>query len=157
MDSAVDFWYPPSAFPLESVIEISDLTVTIQHSHDEDQGHPTALRIENGERSVFTERLRADPSISTVEVCGSSASTHLYLIEWSDNARTFFEPFVSYGGWIETVRGTGEGWHLRVLFPTGQAIKDTYERLVGRDQPPHLERIYDLANHDSSAPALPEP
>lgn len=162
MDSAVDFWYPPSGCVLNSLVaDVPDCTVTIEQPRDMEYHFPTRLSIHNDEQSVLTDRLRADATIRTVEEFGSHGSTQLYLIEWADSVQTFFAPFISDGSRIDTIRHAraDEGWHLRALFPRRQAVKDVYDHLVERGQPPQLVQISDLTDDNSNgrAPLLPDP
>lgn len=56
------------------------------------------------------------------------------------------------GGVIEALWGDTDGWYLRALFPTREAIKGTYDRLVEQGSPPRVERIYDLSARDAALP-----
>ncbi|WP_114579391.1 helix-turn-helix domain-containing protein [Saliphagus sp. LR7] len=73
------------------------------------------------------EVFATDETIDQVECIAELDEERLYRMEWIDKITLLVQILVEEDGTVLSASGTGEGWYLRLLFPTREALARTHD------------------------------
>ncbi|MFC4987886.1 bacterio-opsin activator domain-containing protein [Saliphagus infecundisoli] len=81
-------------------------------------------------QSALTEledAFATDDTIDQVDCITDLDEERLYQMQWVENVDLLVQIFVEEDGTVLSASGTAEGWHLRLLFPTRDALSRTHD------------------------------
>ncbi|WP_224333467.1 helix-turn-helix domain-containing protein [Haloprofundus halobius] len=112
-------------------------------AHDADHVMPY-VRISGLEADLITEALEADPSVDDAELLDDLGDELLYRMNWVENIRVIMHILLDEGGTVMEMHGQNDRWHLRILFPTRDALSATHEFCTEKGLTFSIKNIYDL-------------
>ncbi|WP_114578752.1 helix-turn-helix domain-containing protein [Saliphagus sp. LR7] len=90
------------------------------------------------------EAFAADETIDQVECIAELEGERLYRMEWIDRIDLLVQILVEEDGTVLSASGTGEGWHLRFLFPSREALARTHDYCHANGIPCEVLTIYNV-------------
>lgn len=73
------------------------------------------------------DAFESDDTVDNVELIADLDTERLYRMNWIRRIDLLVRVLVEEDGTVLSASGTGEGWHLRLLFPTRDALSRTYD------------------------------
>jgi hypothetical protein len=92
----------------------------------------------------FERVLGDDPSIEEAERLAEPGDSVLYRMKWIESIEALVHMLIEEEGTILAAEGTHEGWSLRVLFPSREALSRTYDFCRENDLALQVQRIYNV-------------
>ena len=97
---------------------------------------------------AFETALEQDPTVATYTRLAATATEHLYEMDWTANVQFMLRILTIEGAVILDTVGTGDGWHLRVLFPDREDVRTTTDFCETHHLDFTIERIHHLEEDD---------
>ncbi|QCJ46745.1 helix-turn-helix domain-containing protein [Haloprofundus sp. MHR1] len=146
MSTIAEVEFPADEFALRhalSSVPEAEFEVVRLAAHDADHVMPY-VRVSGTDADTMTEALEADPSIENAELLDDLDDELLYRMNWVDNIRVIMHVLLDEGGTVMEMYGQGTRWHLRILFPTRDALSATHEFCTDKGLTFSIKNIYDL-------------
>lgn len=139
---------PAAGFALEETLAShGDVTFDIERVVAHEDGHVLPYLWASGE-SVETETLvstlEADPTVDNLELLAAIDGEWLFRMEWIDKIHLVVHVLVESEGTILDARGSDAKWHMRVLFPSREALSRTYDYCEAEGIDLVVDQIYAL-------------
>lgn len=96
------------------------------------------------DQDALNDALEADSSVANVSLLADSDDEWLYRMEWVADIRILVHVLLEENGTILSAYGSGNGWHLRILFPDRDSLSATFDFCEQHDLTLEIERIYEL-------------
>lgn len=90
------------------------------------------------------DALESDETVDDVELIADLDTERLYRMNWVRRIDVLVRILVEEEGTVLSASGTAEGWHLRLLFPTRDALSRTYEYCETNGIRFEILSIYDI-------------
>ncbi|WP_224448364.1 helix-turn-helix domain-containing protein [Haloprofundus salilacus] len=146
MSTIAEVELPANEFALREALTSNldaEFEVVRLAAHDSDRVMPY-VRVSGTEASSMTETLEADPSVENVELLDDLGDELLYRMNWVENIRVIMHILLDEGGTVMEMHGRDDRWHLRILFPTRDALSATHEFCTDKGLTFSIKNIYDL-------------
>lgn len=85
------------------------------------------LWIRGTDPQTFREACRDDPSVDDVTLLAEFDDEHLFRMYWVDHVDLLLQMLTNSRATVLDAFGSGERWHLRVLYPDREALNRTHE------------------------------
>lgn len=120
---------PPAEFALaETLSACSDATIECEQlvDHPDDRVMPLVW-VRNPAPEAFEAALDEDDTVGTYTRIAGTETERLYEMDWHGNIQLILQMLTTEGAVILDVRGSTDGWHLRVLFPDRDNVRETID------------------------------
>ncbi|KTG11635.1 DNA-binding protein [Haloprofundus marisrubri] len=146
MSTIAEVELPANEFALrQALVSIpgAEFEVVRLAAHESDHVMPY-VRVSGAETETITEALESDPSIEDAELLDDLGDELLYRMNWVENIRVIMHILLDEGGTVMEMHGQDDRWHLRILFPTRDALSATHEFCTDKGLTFSIKNIYDL-------------
>lgn len=154
----VDVSLPPEAFPIGRVFdEHSDLRIELERVVPTSEAPLPYLWLsaDAADLTAVAATVRTLPETEVCERLATHPDRALYHVRWTqEEDSTLAAIRAAHSGCLD-LRGTGDGWELRLRFPSSEAVMSFNEALTGSGIPVTLRRLNDARHppeHDDLSP-----
>lgn len=145
MSIYAEFHTPVTAHPLGTVLaDYATISVEIERIVPTGTIHYVWIGGEGHEE--FVAKLHDDAPVGVSAAIDELSDRNLLRIEWTTSKSPIFQLIDDTEATLIDMRGTHEGWTLRIRFPDQDAFTTFYEVCQEREIPIQLQQIYDPDN-----------
>ncbi|WP_331234575.1 helix-turn-helix domain-containing protein [Natronorarus salvus] len=152
MATIADFSIAAEDFALSHTIESApDVSFDVVRlvAHDDDRVFPL-LWVYADAFDAVEDAMVEDTTVDDVELLTDLDGERLYRMEWTDRVDLVIYVLVDHDGTILNAATQDGRWHLRVLFPTREALSATYEFCRESAFNVEVGAIYEMDDSQSS-------
>lgn len=115
---------------------------------------PTFFEIGGVDETRIERALSTDPTVTDCRCLARNARSLTYRVRMTGSAVVLSDPAADRGIEIQSAKRSGVGWRLGLAAPDREALSDFREHCLERGVDVSVERLYEVAEWSSGAPAL---
>ncbi|MFC6835993.1 helix-turn-helix domain-containing protein [Halomarina ordinaria] len=136
----------------ETFTAVPDLVVTAEETAAARSVATPLLHLESQYEEDLEETIAADSSVETATEIARTGDRRLYHVSWGPKPRVTFQTLTREGGTLLGFRGTAEGWHVNLLYPTRQECSEAVETFRSADIDFTVDSVSDVATAEGVSP-----
>ncbi|MFB6112664.1 MAG: helix-turn-helix domain-containing protein [Halodesulfurarchaeum sp.] len=145
MSIAAEFTVPVNQFALKATLpEVPDVQVEFERvvSHSQEWVMPF-LWVYGDALSSFHERIKEDPTVTSVTLSDEFSDARLYTVTWSERVETIINSIFDREGTLVKASGSSNTWELAVRFATRDQLTELQAHFDQQGEPFAVQQIYE--------------
>jgi predicted DNA binding protein len=150
MPTIIEATIPVEEFALaETLQRCADATVECEQivEHPDNTVIPLVW-VRNTSADAFEAALNQDATVATATQLAGTDTELLYEMDWSANIQLVLRILTTEGAVILDAVGSAAGWHLRVLFPDRDDVRETHDFCEAHNLTVTIRNIRHLDDED---------
>lgn len=150
MSIIVELTIPSDAFELGQILSVEGNTQITLETMVPLGGQPTPfVRVTDGIRGTFEQMVRAQPSVTDIQLVGTHDTEALYALEWDPPAGSLFGTVTEMDAALLGATGSSDRWAIELRFPSHDALSAFQEYYLDCEMPITIEKMYNPTKPDA--------
>lgn len=146
MTTIAEVELPSDEFSLESALARApevEFEIVRVAAHSEGEVVPY-VRVAGPDLDALHDAIRDDDTVSDAVLLDDFGDERLYRMHWGRRVDVIAHVLNEVGGTILEMHGSGDRWHLRILYPDRDALSATHEFCRNEGLTFNIKRIHEL-------------